>query len=123
MLTERERKEGGREGRKLTRKEAALSGSGTPAGAGRGFSSATASRVGDCKGKFPSKFLKFLDCIQEMRFANAGSVLVRPIFRLTLDRIRLLQKFDEIHPANRLPAATLAALGGDGQQEAVTASN
>ena len=75
LLTERERKEGGREGRKLTRKEAALSGSGTPAGAGRGFSSATASRVGDCKGKFPSKFLKFLDCIQEMRFANAGSVL------------------------------------------------
>jgi hypothetical protein len=50
-------------------------------------------------------------------------VCVRPIFWLSPGRIRPLQKSDEIHPANRLQAATVAALGGNGRQEAVTASN
>ena len=67
---ERERKEGGREGRKETHSQ----GGGSvrvrhPSRCRQGLF------IGDCKGKFPSKFLKFLDCIQEMRFANAGSVL------------------------------------------------
>jgi hypothetical protein len=48
---------------------------------------------------------------------------VRPIFWLSPGRIRPLQKSNEIHPANGLQAATVAALGGNGWQEAVTASN
>jgi hypothetical protein len=50
-------------------------------------------------------------------------VFVRLIFWISPSQIRPLQKFDEIHPANRLQAATVAALGGNGRQEAVTASN
>ena len=57
---ERGRKEGGKEGRKLTRKEAALSGSGTPAGAGREFHRRLLQESATAKVSFQASFLSFL---------------------------------------------------------------